>query len=96
MRWLFEATTRFVPFSDLHLVCQADLYFTDDTILAGLGSPDEFTGEKKEKFIAGLRQVLTGLRARKVKDFDTIANEIVAHRAKFLGDKILPLEGTTL
>lgn len=66
--------------------------------MAALGRPDEFTGERRENFIAGLREVLLGLRLRKVNDFDIIASEIVAHRAKFLGDqtKILGLEGTTI
>lgn len=39
------------------------------------------------------------LRVRKIRDFDIIASEIIAHRAKFLGDssKVLAaLEGTSL
>ncbi|TAQ89189.1 hypothetical protein B7494_g2480 [Chlorociboria aeruginascens] len=70
----------------------------DDVVLTALGSPDEFSGEQKERFVEGLREVLTNLRRRKVKDFDAIAAEIVAHRSKFLGDKskILVLEGTTI
>ncbi|THV45715.1 hypothetical protein BGAL_0458g00060 [Botrytis galanthina] len=70
----------------------------DDAVLAKLGSPDEFEGEQRDRFIEGLKSLLSGLRARKIKDFDAIASEIVAHRAKFLGDssKVLSLEGTTL
>jgi len=75
-----------------------DIGLPDDAVLTALGSPDEFTGEKREKFVAGLKEVLTDLRLRKVRDFDVIASEIVAHRAKFLGDrsKVLKLEGTTI
>jgi hypothetical protein len=71
---------------------------TDDAVLTTLGSPDEFHGPQREKFIEGLKQVLSGLRSRKIKDFDVIASEIVAHRSKFLGDpsKVLMLEGTTI
>ncbi|TEY71640.1 hypothetical protein BOTCAL_0089g00190 [Botryotinia calthae] len=70
----------------------------DDAVLTKLGSPDEFEGEQRDRFIEGLKSLLSGLRARKIKDFDAIASEIVAHRAKFLGDssKVLSLEGTTL
>jgi len=69
-----------------------------DAVLTALGSPDEFTGEQREKFCEGLRQVLMDLRVRKIRDFDIIASEIVAHRSKFLGDtsKVLALEGTTI
>ncbi|EDN91088.1 hypothetical protein SS1G_00491 [Sclerotinia sclerotiorum 1980 UF-70] len=69
-----------------------------DVLLQKLGSPDEFGGEQRNKFIEGLKAVLSGLRARKINDFDTLASEIVAHRAKFLGDssKVLSLEGTTI
>ncbi|POS84470.1 hypothetical protein EPUL_003839, partial [Erysiphe pulchra] len=59
----------------------------DDGIMAALGCPDEFTGDSREKFVAGLREVLLDLRLRKVNDFDTIASEIIAYRAKFLGDQ---------
>jgi hypothetical protein len=74
------------------------LWSVEDTILSTLGSPEEFPADQQHKFREGLRQVLTGLRSRKVRDFDTIAAEVVAHRSKFLGDpsKVLMLEGTTL
>lgn len=70
----------------------------DDGIMAALGCPDEFTGDSREKFVAGLREVLLDLRLRKVNDFDAIASEIIAYRAKFLGDqsKILSLEDITI
>ncbi|KAI1003551.1 hypothetical protein K3495_g4654 [Podosphaera aphanis] len=70
----------------------------DDGIMAALGCPDEFKGDRREQYVIGLREVLLGLRLRKVTDFDLIASEIISHRARFLGDesKILALEGTTL
>lgn len=70
----------------------------DDAVLTALGSPEEFSAEQRDRFCQGLRGVLTDLRARKIKDFDVIAAEIVAHRSQFLGDnsKILNLEGTTI
>lgn len=70
----------------------------DDAILTALGSPDEFRGEQRDRFCIGLKEVLLGLRVRKIRDFDIIASEIIAHRTKFLGDdsKVLPLEGTTI
>ncbi|KAE8454575.1 hypothetical protein EG329_000198 [Mollisiaceae sp. DMI_Dod_QoI] len=70
----------------------------NDAVLTALGSPEEFTGEQRDKFCTGLKEVLMDLRVRKIRDFDVIASEIVAHRAKFLGDKskILALAGTTI
>lgn len=69
----------------------------DDAVLSALGSPDEFTGEQRKQFCDGLKEVLTDLRARKIRDFDIIAKEVVAHRAKFLGgNKVLMLEGTEI
>jgi len=75
-----------------------DIGLADDAVLTALGSPEEYSAEQRDKFCAGLRAVLTDLRARKIKDFDVIAAEIVAHRANFLGDnsKVLNLEGTTI
>ncbi|KAI9046950.1 hypothetical protein LZ554_009025 [Drepanopeziza brunnea f. sp. 'monogermtubi'] len=76
-----------------------DIALPDDAILTALGSPAEFTGEQRELFCAGLRAVLLDLRVRKIRDFEIIAAEIVAHRAKFLGDKskvLATLEGTTI
>jgi len=99
VRGLFEASTSFVPFlfSSIWSV-RLTSGFADDAVLTALGSPDEFTGEQRAKFCEGLRQVLTDLRVRKIRDFDIIASEIVAHRSKFLGDKskVLALEGTTI
>ncbi|CAL3970927.1 unnamed protein product [Diplocarpon coronariae] len=71
----------------------------DDAVLTALGSPEEFKGEQRERFCAGLRGVLMDLRVRKIRDFDIIASDIIAHRAKFLGDKskvLATLEGTSI
>jgi hypothetical protein len=63
-----------------------------------LGRSDEYVGEQRNRFIQGLRELLQEFRAKKVKDFDTIARGIVDYRASFLGDrsKILHLEGVSL
>lgn len=81
------------PFSTLRLTCGSE-----DSILSALGSPEEFPADQQQKFREGLRLVLTDLRTRKVKDFNTIAAEVIRHRSKFLGDlsKVLMLEGTII
>ena len=70
---------------------------TDDKILVDLGakpddgaSPDKFGNDD---FGDGLREVIHDIRSRKIRDFNIVAGEITAYRAKFLGDrsKILPL-----
>lgn len=63
-----------------------------------LGAAGNYPAEQKQEYIAGLRQLLTDFRNRKVKDFDTISRGIVDYRAQFLKDrsKILPLGGVTI
>ncbi|KAL2062422.1 hypothetical protein VTL71DRAFT_6688 [Oculimacula yallundae] len=76
-----------------------DIDVADDAVLTALGSPDDFKGEQRDRFCAGLRGVLLDLRVRKIRDFEVIASEIIAHRANFLGDKskvLATLEGTTI
>jgi len=75
-----------------------EIKLPDDAVLTALGSPEEFVGERREEFCRGLKEVLVNLRMRKIRDFDVIAKEIVAHRTSFLGDKskVLPLEGIQL
>lgn len=70
----------------------------DDEVLRVLGSPDEFQGESRDRFVESLKRFLGDLRTRGIRDFDTIADEISLHRASFLGDqsKILALEGTQI
>lgn len=72
--------------------------WTDDQILLQLGAAEHYDEGQKQKYIAGLKQLLTDYRTHKVKDFNTISQGIVEFRAKFLGDKtkILPLGSVTL
>lgn len=77
------------------LTCRAA---TDDQILLQLGAYGNYEGEQKQEYVAGLRELLTDFRNRKVKDFQTISQGIIEYRAKFHGDKskVLPLGGVTL
>ncbi|KAJ2905667.1 hypothetical protein MKZ38_004742 [Zalerion maritima] len=70
----------------------------EDRILLELGASDIYTGERKSKFMAGLRSLLTSLKMSKVRDFDMIANKIITYRAEFNGDasKVLQLEGVEI
>ncbi|KAM0439649.1 hypothetical protein ACHAPT_000741 [Fusarium lateritium] len=71
---------------------------TDDQILLQLGAYGNYEGEQQQDYVAGLRELLTDFRNRKVKDFQTISQGIIEYRAKFHGDKskVLPLGGVTL
>ncbi|KAL8716331.1 MAG: hypothetical protein Q9220_000236 [cf. Caloplaca sp. 1 TL-2023] len=67
---------------------------SDDMILVQMGAiPQGLSEEQRNAFVVGLRQIIQEIRGRKVKDFKTVASEIAAYRARFLGDsfKILPL-----
>lgn len=70
----------------------------DGEIITQLGSSDMFSGEVKLRFIEGLKKVLNGLKANKVRDFDRITKAIVEYRAAFSEDKtkVLPLDGVTI
>ncbi|KAK7425804.1 hypothetical protein QQZ08_007653 [Neonectria magnoliae] len=65
----------------------------DDQILLQLGAYGNYEGEQKQKYITGLRDLLTGFRNRKIKDFQAISDGIIEYRSQFHGDKtkILPL-----
>lgn len=70
------------------------LTFTDDKVLIEMGSvPEGQTETKKEQYRAGLKEIINEMRRDKVKDFSTVASEIVAYRRRFLQDstRILPL-----
>lgn len=69
------------------------LTIIDDQILLQLGADTSLGEAERKEFITGLRKLLTDFRSRKVKDFKTISEGIVAYRAEFHGDrsKILPL-----
>ncbi|KAK2738476.1 hypothetical protein FQN55_000530 [Onygenales sp. PD_40] len=64
-----------------------DMSLSDDKILVEMGSLREGkTAEEKEKYVAGLKQTITDMRRDKVKDFNTVATEIVGYRRRFLDD----------
>ena len=69
---------------------QGFISLADDKILVDLGAkPDGSSPE----FGNGLRKIIHDIRSRKIRDFNIVAGEITAYRAKFLGDssKVLPL-----
>ncbi|KAJ5107767.1 hypothetical protein N7456_004442 [Penicillium angulare] len=71
-----------------------DINLSDDKILIEMGSVREGqTEEEKETYIAGLKEIINEMRRDKVKDFNTVASEIVAYRRRFLQDpsRVLPL-----
>ncbi|KAG6016354.1 hypothetical protein E4U54_001660 [Claviceps lovelessii] len=70
----------------------------DDQILLQLGAAEHYDDPQRDKYISGLKQLLTDFRNRKVRDFQIISQGIVDYRAQFLGDKtkILPLGHITL
>ncbi|KAI5295177.1 hypothetical protein KEM52_002149 [Ascosphaera acerosa] len=64
-----------------------DLGMTDENILLQLGQHREGkTAKEKEQYAAGLKAVVTELRARGTQDFDVIARAITAYRRRFLKD----------
>ncbi|KXG49898.1 uncharacterized protein PGRI_058660 [Penicillium griseofulvum] len=64
-----------------------DMTLSDDKILVQMGSVREGqTEEEKEKYLAGLKEIINDLRRDKVKDFNTVASEIAAYRRRFLQD----------
>jgi hypothetical protein len=69
--------------------------YADDQILLQLSNDySPFDGDEEVRYIHGLRQLLSSLRAGEVRDFGAITQAIIDYRAKFRGDplKILPLK----
>ena len=68
----------------------ADLVFlttTDNNLLLQLGSVQEGSSkEERDAYIFGLRQMISGMRDKNLKDITAIASEIVAYRSRFLND----------
>ncbi|KAL8828497.1 MAG: hypothetical protein Q9191_002555 [Dirinaria sp. TL-2023a] len=66
---------------------------SDDKILVQLGAAPAGLSHEQDAYSRGLREVIRDIRARHIRDFNTVAAEIIAYRARFLGDKtkILPL-----
>lgn len=60
-----------------------------------LGDSENYSGERRQQFIQGLKEVLQGFRVQKVRDFDAIAKGIIEYRSRFLADpsRVLPLDG---
>lgn len=76
------------------MLTQVLITLTDDKILVQMGSLREGrTPEEKDQYITGLKQIINDMRRDKVKDFNTVAAEIVAYRRRFLQDpsRVLPL-----
>ncbi|KAL4904532.1 hypothetical protein BDW74DRAFT_154074 [Aspergillus multicolor] len=64
-----------------------DMALSDDKILIQMGSLREGkTTEESDKYVAGLKEAINDMRRDKVKDFITVASEIVAYRRRFLQD----------
>lgn len=74
------------------------MFILDPAIIAELGSTDMFTGEQKDRFIDGLKKVLSDLKVNKLKDFDSITRALIQYRIEFIGDKskVLPLEDVAI
>ncbi|KAG6101566.1 hypothetical protein E4U30_001732 [Claviceps sp. LM220 group G6] len=74
------------------------LHWTDDQILLQLGAAEPYEGQQREKYISGLKQLLTDYRNQNIRDFQIISQGVLDYRARFLGDKtkILPLGHITL
>lgn len=74
------------------------VFLTDSQIVTVLTEYGNFEGEQKQKYINGLRELLTDLRNRKVKDLDAISQGIIEFRAQFLEDKsrVLPLGSVSI
>ena len=63
------------------------LTLADNNILLELGSVHEGTTKQEQQgYIDGLKQIISGMRDRNLKDVSAVASEIVAYRANFLGD----------
>ncbi|MCJ1401999.1 hypothetical protein MMC11_005218 [Xylographa trunciseda] len=61
--------------------------YQNDMILVQLGSIHEGSNlEEKNAYVNGLKQIIHDMRSRRVTDFNTVAREITAYRASFLGD----------
>jgi hypothetical protein len=69
-----------------------------DQLIAELGNTAGLSENARNKFLAGMRQLLAKFRTDKVKDFGTIAQAIIDLRSSVLGDsfKVLPLDGVTV
>lgn len=65
------------------------LTYADNMILVQMGAiPEGLTHEDGDAYANGLKQIIQEIRSKKVRDFNVVASEITAYRAKFLGEKV--------
>ncbi|KAJ5099425.1 hypothetical protein N7532_006426 [Penicillium argentinense] len=91
-----DSTRTFCPYESSGGVCNdntcgfqhfRDITLSDDKILVQMGALREGqTEEEKEAYVAGLKEIINGMRRDKVKEFSTVANEIAAYRRRVLQD----------
>ncbi|KIW97100.1 uncharacterized protein Z519_02492 [Cladophialophora bantiana CBS 173.52] len=66
----------------------AQLGLPDDKILVQMSSASDIKGKSaRDEFHAGLKQVIAGLRAGEVKDFEKVAEALSMYRRKFFADR---------
>ncbi|CAI4211052.1 unnamed protein product [Parascedosporium putredinis] len=65
----------------------------DSQILLQLGNSEKLEGKEQERYIDGLRALLSEFKAKQSKDFNVISKAIVDYRAQFYADqsRVLPL-----
>jgi len=70
----------------------------DQEIILELGDARKLSGAEHQRYIDGLRSVLSQLPPARSRDFDVLAHTIIDYRAEFFGDKsrILPLGDVNL
>ncbi|KIX10135.1 uncharacterized protein Z518_01216 [Rhinocladiella mackenziei CBS 650.93] len=60
----------------------------DDKILIQMSSASDIQDkEARDQFLVGLKQVIADLRAREVKEFESVADALSAYRRKFFAEK---------
>ncbi|PKS09413.1 hypothetical protein jhhlp_004028 [Lomentospora prolificans] len=70
----------------------------DSQILLQLGNSERLEGKEQERYIDGLRALLSEFKAKQSKDFNLISKAIVDYRAQFYADqsRVLPLGNINL
>ncbi|KAI9664301.1 MAG: hypothetical protein M1829_005856 [Trizodia sp. TS-e1964] len=72
-----------------------DMEISEDNVLVQMGSINEGQGDlDRATYTSGLAEIIQSMRAQKIKDFATVAAQIVAYRSSFLKDpsRILVLD----
>ncbi|EXJ79850.1 hypothetical protein A1O3_08135 [Capronia epimyces CBS 606.96] len=66
----------------------SQLGLSDDKILIQMSSAADIKDKTlRDQFIVGLKQVIAGLKARDVKEFEEVANALSAYRRNFFAEK---------